>query len=126
MEPVSHFFSKTWELFWSIWPKNFWFLIVGAAVAEAISVTVFRLGGNRGWLAVLGYILGFFVVAFYAEGQKYSTLSVSYPIWLAVISVLISCSAFFIFHDHFSAKWLLGFTLTIIGVLLIQTSIPRF
>lgn len=125
MEGITQFFAKNWELVWSIFPKNFWFLIVGSAVAEAISVTVFRLGDNRGWLAVLGYILGFFVVAFYAEGQKYSTLSISYPIWLAVISVLISFSAFFIFHDHFSGKWLLGFILTIIGVLLIQTSIPE-
>ena len=124
MELISNIFAKVWDFFWSVWPKNFWFLIIGAAIAEAVSVTIFRLGGNRGWSAVLGYILGFFVVAFYAEGQKYSTLSVSYPIWLAVISILISGSAFFIFHDHFSGKWLLGFILTIIGVLLIQTSIP--
>lgn len=125
MDIISNLFSRTWELFWSIWPKNFWFLILGAAIAEVISVTVFRLGGNRGWLAILGYILGFFVVAFYAEGQKYSTLSISYPIWLAAVAILISGSAFFIFHDQFSTKWLIGFILTIVGILLIQTSIPE-
>lgn len=125
MEFVSGIFVKGWDLFWSVWPKNFWFLIIGSAVAEAISVTVFRLGENRGWLAVLGYILGFFVVAFFAEGQKYSTLSISYPIWLGVVALLVSGSAFFVFHDNFSGKWLLGFILTIIGVYLIQTSIPE-
>lgn len=125
MEIITEFFSKLWGLFWSIWPKSFWFLIVGAAIAEAISVTVFRIGDNRGWLAVLGYILGFFVVAFYAEGQKYSTLSASYPVWLAIVALLISLSAFLIFHDKFSVKWFLGFLFTIIGVFLIQTSIPK-
>lgn len=125
METVTDFFSKAWTLFWSVWPKSFLFLILGSAVAEAVSVTVFRMGNNRGWLAMFGYILGFFVVAFYAEGQKYSTLSVSYPIWLAVAAILISCSAFFIFHDSFSLKWAVGFLFTIVGVLLIQTSIPK-
>ncbi len=125
MDIISNLFSRIWELFWSIWPKNFWFLILGAAVAEVISVTLFRLGGNRGWLAVIGYILGFLVVAFYAEGQKYSTLSISYPIWLVAVAILISGSAFFIFHDQFSVKWLVGFILTIVGILLIQTSIPE-
>ncbi|MBI2330492.1 hypothetical protein HYU94_03800 [Candidatus Daviesbacteria bacterium] len=125
MDIISQFFSKVWELFWSVWPKNFLFLILAAAVAEVISVTFFRLGGNRGWLAILGYILGFFVVAFYAEGQKYSTLSVSYPIWLVAVAILLSLSAFFIFHEQFSIKWLMGFILTIIGVYLIQTAIPK-
>ena len=125
MELLSNIFVKGWDFFWSLWPKSFLFFILGAAVAEVVSVTVFRIGGNRGWLAILGYILGFFVIAFYAEGQKYSTLSISYPIWLAVVAILVSLSAFFIFHDQFSIKWFLGFVLTIIGVLLIQTSIPE-
>ena len=125
MDIISQFFSKTWELFWSVWPKNFWFLILGAAVAEAVSVTFFRLGGNRGWMAIVGYILGFFVVAFYAEGQKYSTLSISYPIWITAAVILISFSAFFIFHDQFSIKWLLGFILAVIGVIIMQTTIPE-
>lgn len=125
METVTDFFSKAWTLFWSVWPKSFLFLILGSAVAEAVSVTVFRMGNNRGWLAMFGYILGFFVVAFYAEGQKYSTLSVSYPIWLVVVALLVSMSAFLIFHDRFSARWFLGFLCTLIGVYLIQTSISR-
>lgn len=125
MEIITEFFSKAWMSFWSIWPKNFWFFILGAATAEAISVTVFRIGSNRGWLAVLGYVLGFFVVAFYAEGLKYSTLSVSYPLWLAVVALLVSLSAFLIFHDKLSARWFLGFLCTLIGVFLIQTSIPK-
>ena len=112
-------------LFWSIWPKNFWFLILGAAVAESVSVTLFRIGGNRGWLAVFAYAFGFFVVSFYAEGQKYSTLSISYPIWLAAVALLVSISAFLIFRDKFSVKWFLGFFFTLIGVYLIQTSVSK-
>lgn len=125
MEIVTEFFSRIWGLFWSLWPKSFLFLILGSAIAEALSVTVFRISGNRGWLAVLGYIFGFFVVAFYAEGLKYSTLSLSYPVWLAAIALLVSISAFLIFHDKFSVKWIFGFLFTIIGVYLIQTSILK-
>ncbi len=125
MDVVINFFSKTWGLFWSIWPKSFWFLVLGSAVAEAISVTVFRVVGNRGWFAILGYVLGFLTVAFYAESQKYSTLSASYPIWLAAVAVLVSFSAFFIFREQVSLKWVIGFILTIVGILLIQTSIPE-
>lgn len=111
-------------LFWMIWPKSFFFLVLGSAVAEAVSVAVFRIGGNRGWTAVLGYTLGFLTVAFYAESQKYANLSISYPIWLAAVAILVSLIAFLIFHDQFSTKWLLGFILIIIGILLIQTSFP--
>ena len=125
MDIVINFASKTWELFWSIWPKNFWFLVIGAALAEAVSVMVLRLSGNRGWLAVLGYVLGFLTVAFYAEAQKYSTLSVSYPIWLGLVAILVSVIAFLVFHDHLSIKWFIGFVLTIVGILLIQTSISE-
>lgn len=123
MDLIINFFSRIWLLFWSIWPKSFLFLVLASAVAEAISVTVFRITGNRGSLAVLGYILGFLTVAFYAEGQKYSTLSVSYPIWLAAVAILVSLSAFLIFHDQFSLKWAIGFILTITGIILIQTSV---
>ena len=114
-----------WELFWSLIPRNFWLLVLGSAVAEAASVVAFRLGDNRGWLAVIGYIFGFFTIAFYAEGLKYSTLSVSYPIWLGAVAILVSGSAFFVFHDNLSLKWFIGFILTIIGILLIQTSVPK-
>lgn len=116
---------KAWELFWSIWPKSFLFLVLASAVAEAVSVAVFRIGGNRGWMAILGYILGFLTVAFYAESQRYANLSLSYSIWLAAVAILISLIAFLIFHDQFSTKWLLGFVLTIVGIWLIQTSFPK-
>lgn len=125
MDILVNFFSRSWEFFWTLWPKNFWFLVLGAAVAEALSVMVFRLGGNRGWLAVLGYLLGFFTLAFYAEGLKYSTLSVSYPIWLGAVAIMVSSIAFFVFHDYLSLKWFIGFMLTIIGILLIQTSVSK-
>lgn len=125
MEIISIAFSKIWESFWSLWPKSFLFLVLGSAIAEAVSVAVFRVGGNRGWMAVLGYFLGFLTVAFYAESQKYANLSMSYPIWLAVVAILVSLIAFLIFHDQFSTKWLLGFILTIIGIFLIQTSFPE-
>lgn len=125
MDLIINFFSKIWLLFWSIWPKNFWFLVLASAVAEAVSVTIFRITANRGSLVMLGYIAGFLTVAFYAEGQKYSTLSISYPIWLAVVAILVSGSAFLIFHDHFSLKWVIGFILVITGILLIQTSVPE-
>lgn len=123
MDSVVQLFSKTWEIFWSIWPKNFWFLITASAIAEVISVTLFRLGGNRGWIAILGYILGFLTVAFYAEGQKYSSISASYPIWLVLVAVFIGLSAFVILHEHFSPIWLLGFVLTIIGVIIMQSTV---
>lgn len=125
MELFSNFFARGWDFFWSIWPKNFWLLIFIAAIAEALSVTVFRLGENRGWLAILGYIIGFLVIAFYAEGQKYSSLSISYLIWLVTSASLIGLSAFFIFHEQFSWTWILGFILAIIGVFMMQTVTPK-
>lgn len=115
-------FAKIWELFWSIWPKNFWFLVLASGVAEAVSVVVLRQTGNKGWISIVGYIAGFLTVAFYAESQKYSTLSYSYPVWLVSVAVLVSLSAFFIFHDQFSYKWLLGFILAMVGIILIQLS----
>lgn len=125
MESIVNFLGSIWNLFWSIWPKNYLFLILLSALSEVFSVTFFRFGGNRGWLAILGYIFGFLGIAFYAEGLKYSTLSISYPIWLGIVAILVSLCAFLVFHEQLSIKWFIGFILTIAGVLLIQTSISK-
>lgn len=118
-------FSRLWEIFWSIWPKSFWFLVIASGVTETLSVVILRSTGNKGWVSVLGYIAGFLTVAFYAESQKYSSLSYSYPIWLVSVALMVSLSAFFIFHDQFSYKWLAGVLLTMVGIILIQLSVPE-
>ncbi len=125
LELILSLISKVWSSFWLLWPKSSLVLILISAIAEVFSVTVFKFGGNRGGLAVLGYILGFLAVGFYAEGQKYSTLAISYPIWIGVVAILVSASAFFVFQEQISIKWFIGFVLTIVGVLLIQTSITK-
>jgi multidrug transporter EmrE-like cation transporter len=115
--------SKIWELFWSIWPKNFLFLIVISAFLEAVSVIVLKLGGNRGLLSVAGYVLGFFVLAFYAEDLKYSKVTQSYPYWLVVVAVLLVFGSFFILHEKISLQLLIGFILTVAGIIIIQLSL---
>jgi len=115
--------SKIWELFWSIWPKNFLFLIVISAFLEAVSVIVLKLGGNRGLLSVAGYVLGFFVLAFYAEALKYSKVTQSYPYWLVVVAVLLVFGSFFILHEKISLQLLIGFILTVAGIIIIQLSL---
>jgi len=118
------FIAKAWEYFWSVWPKNFYILIAISAICEAASITVFKISGNRGLLSIAGYILGFFVVAFYAESIKYSRVAQSYPIWLALISILITISVVFILHEKVSWLWLIGFIFTIVGVIIINLSLP--
>lgn len=118
------FIPKIWELFWSIWPKNFYLLILISALCEAASVILFKMSGNRGLLSVAGYILGFFVVAFYAESIKYSRVAQSYPIWVVLSAILIAVSLVFILHEKVSPQWLIGFIIAIVGVTIIQLSLP--
>lgn len=123
MEFISHLILRFWEFFWSLWPKNFIFLVLISALSEVTSVTVFKLSGNRGLLAVVGYILGFFVVAFYAEALKYSKVSHSYPIWLVTIAILITLSSIFVLKERVPVQWFIGFILAVSGVIIIQNSL---
>ena len=118
------FLGKIWELFWSIWPKNFLFLIVISAFLEAASVIVLKLSGNRGLFSVAGYVLGFFVLAFYAESLKYSKVTQSYAFWLLTVAVLLVIASFFILHEKISLQLLIGFILAVVGVIIIQFSLP--
>lgn len=115
--------SKIWELFWSIWPKNFVFLIVVSAFLEAVSVIVLKLSGNRGLFSVAGYVLGFFVLAFYAEALKYSKVTQSYPYWIVAVAVLLVFGSFFILHEKISLQLLIGFILSVAGIIVIQLSL---
>lgn len=121
MEVFTNAFARGWELFWSFWPKNFWLLIAIASITEVLTVIAFRLGGNRGWMAFLGYFLGFLTLAFYAEAQKYSSVSIAYFAWLIGSTSLIGLSAFLIFRENFSWTWILGFILAILGLFVMQS-----
>lgn len=118
------FITRIWELFWSIWPKNFYILVLISALCEVASVTVFKISGNRGLLSIGGYILGFFVVAFYAEALKYSKVTQSYPFWLVAVAILLVLASFFILHEKISWLWLIGFIFAIVGVIIINFSLP--
>ena len=85
-----------------------------SALCEVTSVTIFRLSGNRGPAAFAGYILGFFVIAFYAEALKYSKVSQSYPIWLVSIAILITIASYFVLHEKISPIWFVGFAIIVI------------
>lgn len=116
--------SKIWELFWSIWPKNFYVLVLISALCEAGLVIMFKVTGNRGLLSIIGYILGFLAVAFYAESLKYSRVAQSYPIWLALAAILILVGSVFILREKVSPLWFVGFIFAIVGVVVIQLSLP--
>lgn len=116
--------SKIWELFWSIWPKNFYVLVLISALCEAGLVIMLKISGNRGLFSVVGYLLGFFAVAFYGESLKYSRVAQSYPIWIVLAAVLIAVSSLFILHEKVSLLWLVGFIFAIVGVVIIQLSLP--
>jgi len=121
------FFWNTFKgmgYFWSIWPKNFLFLVLMSAICEAISVSFFKISGDRGFLSVIGYIFGFFVVAFYAEALRYSKISHSYPIYLVAISVLVSFVSFIVFREKISFQWVIGFTLAIVGIIILEFGLP--
>lgn len=116
--------SKIWELFWSIWPKNFYFLVFISALCEAGLVIMFKISGNRGLFSIVGYILGFFAVAFYAESLKYSRVAQSYPIWLTLAAILILVGSVLILHEKVSPLWFVGFIFAIVGVTIINLSLP--
>lgn len=124
MQPVIQVLARGWELFWSVFPKNFYFLILLSALCEAISIVLFKLSGNRGPLVIAGYILGFFVVAFYAEAIKYSRVSHSYPVWLVSAAILVTVASVFVLHEKVSFLWLAGFVLAIVGLIMINLSLP--
>lgn len=116
--------SKGVESFWSIWPKNFYFLAAMSAFCEALSVTLFKISNSRGPLSIVAYILGILVIAFYAEALRYSKLAQSYPIWLALVAIFITVSSFFILREKVASFWFFGFALTVIGLIIIQYSLP--
>lgn len=118
------FLVKIWELFWSVWPKNFYILVFVSALCEVASVIVFKISGNRGLLSIAGYVLGFFVVAFYAEALKYSKVTQSYPVWLVSVAILLVIASALILHEKISWLWLIGFIFAVIGVAIINLSLP--
>ncbi len=113
-----------WNLFWSIWPKNYISLVFISAICEAISVYFFKIGGNKGLSAVTGYIFGFFVVAFYAQATKYGPISRSYPLYLVAIGICISALVFFVLKEKISLQWIIGLILVIAGLIVINSSLP--
>lgn len=125
MEFITDVFAKSWNSLWAFLPKNFWILIITASITEMLTVIVFRLGGNRGWMALAGYIFGFLTLAFYAEAQKYSSVSVAYFAWLVGSSSLIGLTAFLVFREYFSWTWVLGFTLAILGLVVMQSVVSE-
>jgi multidrug transporter EmrE-like cation transporter len=124
MEQVGNFISKGVELWWSLWPRNFYFLVAMSALSEAASVVLFAISKSRGSLSLLAYIMGILVVAFYGEALRYSKLGQSYPVWLVLVAVFISASSFFILKEKIGPMWFLGFTVTLIGLIIIQYSLP--
>lgn len=117
--------SDLWGLFWSLWPKNFLFLVIMSAICEGASVTFFRLSGNRGVGSIIGFILGFFVVAFYAEATKYAKIAHSYPIYLAAIAICISIASIFVLREKVTSLWAVGFIFVLIGITMIQFGLPE-
>jgi multidrug transporter EmrE-like cation transporter len=113
-------FGRLWELFWTIWPKNYIALVLLAAFCEIGSVSAFKFSANRGWLSIVGYILGFFVVAFYGEALRYSKVVQSYPLWIAAVAILLIFASFLIFHEKISWAWFVGFTLIIVGSIVVN------
>ena len=107
-----------------MWPKNFVFLATMSALCEAVSVTLFKISGDRGAIAVLGYIFGFLVLAFYAESTRYAKIAQSYPVFLIATAVFISIASYIILHEKIKPQWFIGFLLVIVGLLIIQTSFP--
>lgn len=123
MSEVLAMIGKAYELFWSIWPKNYIFLVFMSALSEAASVYFFKIGGNKGVQAVIGYILGFFVVAFYAQATRYGPLARSYPLYLFAIGLFISLISFLVLHEKVQPQWFLGLILVIIGLVIINSSL---
>lgn len=124
MNEIIGIIGKAYELFWSIWPKNYIFLVLMSALSEAASVFFFKIGGNRGIQAVIGYILGFFVVAFYAQATRYGPLSKSYPLYLVSIGIFISVVSFLVLREKVQPQWFLGLILVLIGLAIINSSLP--
>lgn len=117
-------FSQLWNAFWSLWPKSYILLVTFSALCEAISVILFKFSGNRGWLSILGYVFGFFVVAFYAEATKYAPIGKSYPLYLFAVALFISIASVFVLHEKVSYLWFAGFVVAMIGIFIINSSLP--
>ena len=124
MSEIISIIGKAYELFWSIWPKNYIFLVLMSALSEAASVYFFKIGGNKGIQAVIGYILGFFVVAFYAQATRYGPIARSYPLYLIAIGIFISLLSFLVLHEKVQPKWFLGLILVLIGLVIINSRLP--
>ncbi len=117
--------SNIIQAFWSLFPNNFYVLVTLSALCEALSVYLFKISENRGLLSVLGYILGFFVLGFYAESLRYSKLSQSYPVWLVLVALLITAASIFLLRENVKfGIWIVGFILVIAGLSIIQFSLP--
>jgi multidrug transporter EmrE-like cation transporter len=117
--------SNLVQAFWSLFPNNFYVLVSLSALCEALSVYLFKISGSRGRLSVVAYILGFLVVAFYAEALRYSKLGQSYPIWLAAVAVLLTLTSIFLLKENIKfGVWMIGFILVIGGLAVIQFSLP--
>lgn len=124
MDQIGLVVSRSVDTWWSIWPKNFYFLVTMSALCEAASVVLFSLSKSRGPTSLLAYIMGILVVAFYGEALRYSKLGQSYPVWLVMVALFITVSSYFILREKIGPMWFLGFTLTIIGLVVIQYSLP--
>jgi multidrug transporter EmrE-like cation transporter len=120
-----HIFSNVIQTIWSVLPNNFYVLVTLSALCEALSVYLFKVSGNRGWVSGVAYVLGFLVIAFYGEALRYSKLGQSYPIWLALVAILVTVASVVLLKEDIKyGLWFAGFVLVIGGLTLIQFALP--
>lgn len=105
---------------------NRWLLLAGAILMEVTATLSLRAAIDRpGWLAVtvVGYASAFALLGLALRAGM--SVAAAYGIWGACGVALVALLGMGIFDEELSATALLGITVIIAGVVLVETGHPR-
>ncbi|MCF8572098.1 SMR family transporter [Gordonia sp. HY002] len=98
------------------------FLLVAAIIAEVVGTLALRASvDHSAWIAVVvvGYIAAFTLLGLTLRAGM--SISVVYGIWGACGTVLVAFLGMVVFHESLSGTALVGISVIVAGVVLIET-----
>jgi small multidrug resistance pump len=100
----------------------YWLLLFGAILAEVVGTSALKASHGFTRLAPSTLVVAAYAVAFYLLSltMQRIPMSISYAVWSGVGIVLITLIGYVVYRQSLDAPALVGLTLILCGVLVIQ------
>jgi small multidrug resistance pump len=105
-----------------IFMAKFYTLIVTIALFDLLAIFAGKMSIVTGKSIYIGLTSLFFAVAgyFFALSLKYEDVAIVNILWISLSIILVALMGHFIFKEHLSSTDILGMTVVVIGVILLN------